>query len=99
MLQNAAAARRHISRGQTGLDAASHRFDQLFQYGFGMDSALVQRSAAAGAAFQQQTQQQMFAADVGVTQQASLRKGKIDRVICTRGESAESKHSTTILTR
>ena len=49
--------------------------------------------------FQQQTQQQMFAADVGVTQQASLRKGKIDRVICTRGESAESKHSTTILTR
>ena len=59
----------------------------------------MQSSAAAGAALQQQSQQQVFTADVGVTQQASLRKGKIDRVVGTRGESAESKHSTTILTR
>ena len=97
LLQNPSAPRGHVGQGEFGLNPSADRFDQQVQHGFRVDALLQQSSTGRTAALQQQAQQKMLAADVGVSKQARLRYSEIDGIVCPQGKAAESKHSITIL--
>ena len=96
LLQDVPAARGHVGGGKAGLDAAPHRLNQQVQHLVGGD-ALLGEGGAWPATLQQQPEQQVLAADIGVAQQAGLGEGQVDRVVGAGRKALESKHGSTIL--
>ena len=65
-LEDALAARRDVRRGEHRADALAHRLDEQFAHLFRRDVAFSQHGEGHSAAFGEQAEQQMLAADIGV---------------------------------